>query len=300
MDHIHSIFKDLNSNIEGEIERLTLEKRNLESEVKRLTKEKDIPQKNYITQRVLLDIGGKHFSTTVKTLTSVPGSFFCELFNHKEHLAELTMKDGRIFLDRNGGLFRHILNCLRDPKRFILRLKNKAELDELRVEAQFYGIESLLFVNSQVVPDVQGWLDEKKISVKEYSSQHSESFPASNVLNYGATYWLSLTGQTKDQWITFDFEKDTYLSKISIKVDYYECTVKDFSIQYSEGDDLKTWVTIKDFQAKCGNQCSDEQFFEGFEFRGRYMRLFCKNNWGPGGGDYILITNVKFFGALMD
>jgi len=30
------------------------------------------------------------------------------------------------------------------------------------------------------------------------------------------------------------------------------------------------------------------------------MRMFFKNNWGPGGGNFILITNIKFFGALID
>jgi len=58
-------------------------------------------------------------------------------------------------------------------------------------------------------------------------------------------------------------------------------------------------MTLKEFQAICGNTCTTDQNFEGFEFRGRYMRLFCKNNWGPGGGNFILITNVKFYGALV-
>jgi len=41
-------------------------------------------------------------------------------------------------------------------------------------------------------------------------------------------------------------------------------------------------------------------FFTELEFRGRYLRLYSKNNWGPGGGSYILITNVKFFGAALE
>jgi len=121
-----------------------------------------------------------------------------------------------------------------------------------------------------------------------------------NVLEYSRTYWLSQPGTITDQWLIFDFTKEAYLSKISVKVDSYECTVKDFNIQYSEGDDLQNWVVVKEFQAKVGNQCTEEQFFDGFEFRGRYMKLFCKNNWGPGGGNFILITNIKFYGALVD
>jgi len=204
------------------------------------------------------------------------------------------------FLIEMEVFFRYILNFLRDPNTFVLKLRNKQELDQLRIEAAFYELEGQLFVNSVFIPDTLNWLDEKKIVLKEFSSEHSESFPARHVLDYTKTYWLSTPGLTTDQWLTFDFTKEAFISKISVKVDSYECTVKDFSLQYSEGDDCKNWVTMKDFQAKVGNQCTEEQFFDGFEFRGRYMRMFCKNNWGPGGGNFILITNIKFYGALID
>jgi len=189
---------------------------------------------------------------------------------------------------------------LREPSKFKLRLRNKQDLDELREEAKFYGLENLMFANSLFIPDVQNWLDETKISIKEFSSEHSDSFPVTNVINYSKTYWLSRSGTVTDQWMVFDFGKEAYISKLSVKVDNYECSLKDFYIQYSEGDDAISWVTIKEFQAECGNRNQSEQFFEGFEFRGRYMKFFCKNNWGPSGGDYILITNIKFFGALVE
>jgi len=209
--------------------------------------------------------------------------------------------DGRVFLDRDGEHFRYILNFLRDPERFNLKLRNKQELEQVRREAAFYEVEDLMFANSAFIPpDTLAWLDEKKIVMKEFSSEHSDSFKANNVLDYTRTYWLSTPGLTTDQWLVFDFAKEAYITKISVKVDNFECSVKDFMLQYCEGDDCKSWVTVKDFQAKCGNQCTEEQFFEGFEFRGRYMRMFCKNNWGPGGGNFILITNIKFFGALID
>jgi len=299
MEEIKQTFDTLAQNIEGELGRLTSEKQRLDSEVRSLRHEKEGPQKNYNTKRVLLDIGGHHFSTSVESLTTVPGSYFHQLFTNPIP-DEMKTSDGRVFLDRNGRVFRHILNCLRDPSKFKLRLRNKQDLDELREEAQFYGLENLMFQNSLFIPDVQNWLDETKISIKEFSTQHSDSFPITNVLSYSKTYWLSLSGTVTDQWMVFDFAREAYISKISVKVDNYECSLKDFYIQYSEGDDAISWVTIKEFQAECGNRNQNEQFFEGFEFRGRYMKFFCKNNWGPSGGDYILITNIKFFGALAE
>jgi len=237
----------------------------------------------------------------VNTLTNVPNTYFSKLFSG-EFPTHMLNEDGRIFLDRDGRLFRYILNCMRDPKDFNLKLKGRQDIDDLRKEAQFYGLEDVVFKNSIFVPDTQGWLDEKKIKVVAFSTEHSDRFPATNVLDYSRTYWLSLPGTITDQWLTFDFGVETFLSKISVKVDNFECTVKDFSLQYTEDDDYKSenWVTIKDFQAKVGNQCTEEQFFDGFEFRGRYLRMFCKNNWGPGGGNFILITNIKFYGSFSE
>jgi len=273
-------------------------KKHLDAEVRKLINERENP-KNYNVERVLLDIGGHHFSTSLHTLTSIPHSYFGRLFSGP-FPSHMVGDDGRVFLDRDGVHFRYILNFLRDPERFVLKLRNKQELDQLRLEAAFYEIEDLMFVNTVFVPDTQNWLDENKITVKEFSSEHSDSFKASNVLDYAKTYWLSTPGLTTDQWLVFDFAKEAFISKISIKVDNFECSLKDFSLQYCEGDDCKTWVTMKEFQAKCGNTCTEEQFFDGFEFRGRYMKMFCKNNWGSGGGNFILITNIKFFGALID
>jgi len=298
MEEIKETFETLANNIDGELSRLQHEKQHLDSEIRRLRKEKETHQ-NFNVGRVLLDIGGHHFSTSVSTLTSIPGSYFHQLFSNPIP-DDMKTSDNRVFLDRNGKLFRYVLNFLRNPSRFKLLLRNKQDLDELREEAIFYGVEELMFVHSLFIPDVQNWLDEKKITIKEYSTQHSDSFPITNVLDYSKTYWLSQSGIVTDQWMVFDFEREAYISKLIVKVDNYECSLKDFYIQNSENDDAKTWVTVKDFQCKCGNQCQDDQVFEGFEFRGRYMKFFCKNNWGPGGGDYILITNIKFYGALVD
>jgi len=78
-----------------------------------------------------------------------------------------------------------------------------------------------------------------------------------------------------------------------IQVSDFECTVKDFNIDCS--DDSYNWRMAGSYQAQCGKYNQGEQNFEGFQAQGRYIRLFCKNNWGPGGGNFILVTNVKFW-----
>jgi len=85
-----------------------------------------------------------------------------------------------------------------------------------------------------------------------------------------------------------------------IKVDGFECTAKDWNVQVSDDDDLTSWNVVKEFQSICGNTNTSDQFFEEFEVRAKYIKLFFKNNWGSGGGSYILVTNVKFFGGKLE
>jgi len=115
------------------------------------------------------------------------------------------------------------------------------------------------------------------------------------------SYWLSESGQTTNQWIVYELPTICYINKIMMKVDNFECTAKDWMVQVTDSDEPSgEWNTVKEFQAKCGNQCSTDQFFEDFEVRAKFVRLFFTNNWGPSGGSYILVTNIKFFGGSLE
>jgi len=273
---------------------LSLEKRksNLIEEIDRLKREKTSPQTyNFVRQRVKLDVGGIHYSSTFESLTTIPDSLLAKIV--RGEVPTERDQHGRIFIDRDGKHFRHILNFLRDPDNFKIRIKDKHVLEEVKSEAQFFGIGEQMFTS--FAPESLDWLN--GVRIHSFSSQHS-SYPASNVLDTGLSYWLSDNGNTTNQWIVFDFQKQVFVNKVLIKVDSYECTVKDFVIEGVDGDpSTGTWRPIKEYEAKCGTTCTTDQIFTGLEFRGRYLRLYAKNNWGPGGGSYILITNVKFFGA---
>jgi hypothetical protein len=294
LESIKGQFTDLVSGMENVIQTLEKKKSNLVEEIERLKREKSSPQTfNFVAERIKLDVGGRNYSSTFQTLTSVPDSLLAKIVRG-EVPSERT-PDGRIFIDRDGRHFRHILNFLRNPHNFKIRIKDKNLLEEVKKEAQFYGVEEQMFTS--FAPESLDWLS--GITIHSFSTQHSD-YPASNVLDTGLSYWLSETGTITDQWIVFDFGMQVYVSKILIKVDNYECTVKDFVIEACDGDpSTGTWRPLKEFQAKCGLNDTTDQMFPGLEFKGRYLRLFAKSNWGPGGGSYILITNVKFFGAVI-
>lgn len=88
-----------------------------------------------------LNVGGVFYTTSLKTLTSDSESHLCHLFDGKK---DAPMKDakGKYFIDRDGVLFRYILDFLRDqtlnlPQAF-------RERDRLIKEATYYGLSKMI------------------------------------------------------------------------------------------------------------------------------------------------------------
>ncbi|VDP13065.1 unnamed protein product [Soboliphyme baturini] len=108
------------------------------------------------TEVVTLNVGGLKMATTLATLTKDPSSLLATTFavlmsqeeltqNSAEHESSdwvMKMADGCYFIDRNGPLFRHILDYLRNDK--LILPCNFNELDQLLQEAKFYRLSQLV------------------------------------------------------------------------------------------------------------------------------------------------------------
>ncbi|KAL4225550.1 BTB/POZ domain-containing protein kctd1 [Mactra antiquata] len=101
---------------------------------------------------VKLNVGGKIYTTTKSTLCKYPQSMLGAMFNDcmSNHLDE----NGCVFIDRDGQLFKYILNFMRSSR---LGLPSDfKDLDQLSVEADFYQITSLIELIDELrqpVPD---------------------------------------------------------------------------------------------------------------------------------------------------
>jgi N-acetylneuraminic acid mutarotase len=62
--------------------------------------------------RVMLNVGGQIFYTSVATLTSKPGTMLSAMLSGR--YAVETAEDGSVFIDRDGDLFHHVLDYVRD------------------------------------------------------------------------------------------------------------------------------------------------------------------------------------------
>ena len=124
---------------------------------------------------VELNVGGIKFTTTISTLTSVPSTYFEAMFsgrhtnnnsnnypnkpvsrndqnNNDDNSPNNTSNDNYYFIDRDGKHFRHILNFLRCSGVVVSLPTDEASKRELLIEADFYGLDSLVRVIAR--PDI--------------------------------------------------------------------------------------------------------------------------------------------------
>ncbi|KAG1940239.1 BTB/POZ domain-containing protein KCTD12b [Pimephales promelas] len=89
-----------------------------------------------------LNVGGQVYITRYSTLTSVPESLLWEMFSQKstKNLARDTK--GRFFVDRDGFLFRYILDYMRDQQ--LVLPDHFPERGRLQREAEFFNLPDLV------------------------------------------------------------------------------------------------------------------------------------------------------------
>ncbi|CAM1329447.1 KCTD16 (predicted) [Pycnogonum litorale] len=92
---------------------------------------------------VELNVGGIFYTTTLSTLVKDSNSLLGQLFTGKSGEIKLVRDTkGKYFIDRDGVLFRYILDYLRNDK--LVLPENFHEKERLRCEADFYEINELV------------------------------------------------------------------------------------------------------------------------------------------------------------
>ena len=87
-----------------------------------------------------VNVGGFVYTTSLDTLTRDPNSMLGAMFSGRQQIAKDTR--GNYFIDRDGALFRHILNFLRTSE--LCLPQSFDEFDQLNAEADFYQIGDLI------------------------------------------------------------------------------------------------------------------------------------------------------------
>ncbi|XP_078576142.1 BTB/POZ domain-containing protein KCTD7-like [Branchiostoma floridae x Branchiostoma japonicum] len=85
---------------------------------------------------ISLNVGGRHFDTTLSTLLKYEDSMLAAMFSGRHRV--VTDKDDRYFIDRDGSHFGHILEFLRQDK-----LPPPDVAKAVLEDAEFYGLHQL-------------------------------------------------------------------------------------------------------------------------------------------------------------
>ncbi|XP_061901795.1 BTB/POZ domain-containing protein KCTD12b [Entelurus aequoreus] len=96
-----------------------------------------------------LNVGGQVYITRCSTLTSVPDSLLWEMFSRKSAKGLARDTKGRFFVDRDGFLFRYILDYMRDQQ--LVLPDHFPERGRLQREAEFFNLPELV---KQLAPKI--------------------------------------------------------------------------------------------------------------------------------------------------
>ncbi|KAM4051101.1 BTB/POZ domain-containing protein KCTD8 isoform 1-T1 [Anomaloglossus baeobatrachus] len=123
---------------------------------------------------VELNVGGQVYVTKYSTLTSVPDSTLYSMFS-RNNVKELPRDNrSRFFIDRDGFLFRYVLDYLRDKQ---LSLPDHfPEKERLLREAEYFQLSDLVKLLTPKVTKQSSLNDEGCQSDLEESSQSSDLF----------------------------------------------------------------------------------------------------------------------------
>ena len=119
---------------------------------------------------VTLNVGGVTYTTTKATLTKYPDSMLGAMFSGR--MPNLQDVNGHYFIDRDGALFKHVLNFLRCSK--LCLPTDFKEMNQLIAEADFYQIQPM--INELLTPEVKTTPSSKKgifLEVKEITKESS-------------------------------------------------------------------------------------------------------------------------------
>jgi hypothetical protein len=110
-------------------------------------------------QVLTLCVGGTLYTTTLGTLTAVPGSYLAILFGDSLWQPSSLLPGSQTpFIDRDGDLFRYVLaylrfvrNCSCEHQQQLMLPDSPMQLQQLKAEADFYGLpgKSWLQIPSQ-------------------------------------------------------------------------------------------------------------------------------------------------------
>ncbi|XP_058857147.1 BTB/POZ domain-containing protein KCTD12-like isoform X2 [Acipenser ruthenus] len=136
-----------------------------------------------------LNVGGQVYITRYATVTSVPDSLLWEMFSRKNIKTLARDTKGRFFVDRDGFLFRYILDYMRDQQ--LVLPDHFPERSRLQREAEYFNLPELVKLLTPKISKQNSIGDDACQSDPEESSPNADT--ARNIASLGAIACASIT-----------------------------------------------------------------------------------------------------------
>ncbi|XP_067655050.1 BTB/POZ domain-containing protein KCTD15-like [Haliotis asinina] len=125
---------------------------------------------------ITLNVGGILYTTTKSTLSKYPDSMLGAMISGKFPMTQ--DQNGHMFIDRDGQIFRHILNFLRSTR---LALPAQfSDYDLLLIEADFYQISPLIDAVNHALENKCEKLESHYLEIIEMRTGLSATMPTNN------------------------------------------------------------------------------------------------------------------------
>ncbi|XP_067848714.1 putative potassium channel regulatory protein [Heptranchias perlo] len=198
---------------------------------------------------IILNVGGMKFTTFAATLKRYQDSKLARVLEGGD--PDFRMVNGQLFVDRNGSLFRHILEFLRT--RQLALPPDFSDYDRLAREADFYDLPSLVDLLNQ-----DRFKQRLEILEVRYSLQETYSFfrvfcSCNSTIETLADRIVVSAEQPGQNW-NHSFSDHRPLVPIPLQRPSHHDLVFQCGTDYSAGDEFSTrYVSIRPDQRKLIN-----------------------------------------------
>lgn len=184
--------------------------------------------------------------------------------------------------------FKQIIGQLYQKIDILEKENEEIKKENKRLEIRIENLENICKNNIDKIYKNFRWINKEVYIVN--SSEFTQICPPEIMLGKKNGDY-SLTVGNRNKFIEFSFIKTYFLKSIRIKVDNFECTIKNFKVEVisENGEKNSVGSFIRD-------RYNDNDGFQEFpinkECKG--IKLDLIDNWGEIGGNYILISRIDF------
>ena len=203
------------------------------------------------------------------------------LQNSKYKEASYNLVKENLELNKNPEDFKSIIEKLYDTieelKKENAEIKNRLNKLENNTKDLTFKKNNFRWINNEV-------------NIVNNSKVHGNYYP--DILlgkNNSQPYYLS--DGNRNHFIEFSFITNYFLKAIRISVADYDCSLKNFKVEITS-----PLGTIENIGTFTRSKYIDNNGFQEFEINKgcKGIKLYLIDNWGEGGGNYILIKRIDF------